>query len=96
MEKEQDFFSRLVESFPKEYVGLLIAAGGLLMFIGAYRRWKWVERDWMTGERSAHPFGFLTLMQDWFGDAGVRIGIMIMSVITILAGLMLVALMLLK
>lgn len=26
MEKEQDFFSKLVESFPKEYAGLVIVA----------------------------------------------------------------------
>ena len=42
MEKEQDFFSKLVESFPKEYAGLVIVAAGALFFIGACRRWKWV------------------------------------------------------
>lgn len=87
MEKEQDFFANL----PKETGGLAMIAAGLLLFIGAYRRWKWVLD--MTGQRSAHPFGFLTLMQDWFGDAGVRIGIMIMSVLLILCGVVLMVLM---
>lgn len=91
MEKEQDFFSKLVESFPKEYVGLVIVAAGALFFIGACRRWKWVLD--MTGQRWAHPFGFLTLMQDWFGDNGVRIGVMIMGAIIMVCGVVLFILM---
>lgn len=91
MEKEQDFFSKLVESFPKEYAGLVIVAAGALFFIGACRRWKWVLD--MTGQRSAHPFGFLTLMQNWLGDNGVRIGVMIMGAIIMICGLVLFILM---
>ena len=85
MEKEQDFFANL----PKETGGLVFIAAGLLQFIGAYRRWKWMLD--MTGERSAHPLGFLTLMQDLFGEDGVRIGIMIMGLILILCGVVLMA-----
>lgn len=43
----------------------------------------------MTGQRSTHPFGLLTLMQDWFEDNGVRIGVMIMSVILMICGVVL-------
>lgn len=91
MEKEQDFFSKLAETLPKEYIWLIMAAVGALFFIGAYRRWKWVLD--MTGQRSAHPFGFLTLMQDWFGEDGVRIGMMIMSVIIMICGVVMFLLM---
>lgn len=83
MENQQDFLAKL----PKESAGLFLAATGVLLLIGAIRRWKWVLD--MTGQRSAHPFGFLTLMQDWFGDNGVRIGMIIMSVILIICGMVL-------
>lgn len=81
MEKEQDLFDKL----PKEYMGLILAAGGVLLLVGAIRRRKWVLD--MTGERSRKPFGFLTLMQDWFGENGVRVGMMILSVVIIVCGL---------
>lgn len=83
METKEDIFSK----FPKEYVGLAIIAAGLLFLIGAIRRWKWTLD--MTGQRSAHPFGFLTLLQDWFGEDGVRIGTIILSVIIIICGIVL-------
>lgn len=91
MEKEQDFFSKLFESFPKEYGGLVIAAAGVLTLIGAIHRWKWTLD--MTGQRSAKPFGFLTLLQDWFGEEGVRVGMIILSVIIIICGITMFALM---
>lgn len=81
MEKEQDFFANL----PKETGGLVFIAVGLLQFIGAYRRWKWILD--LTGQ----PLGILTLMQDLFGEDGVRIGIMIMGLILILCGVVLMA-----
>lgn len=87
METIENILSKL----PKEYIGLVIAAVGILFLVGAIRRWKWTLD--MTGQRSAHPFGFLTLMQDWFGDNGVRIGVMIMSVILMICGLVLFAVM---
>lgn len=87
MENEQDFFARL----PKEYVGLVFVAAGVLLLVGAICRWKWVLD--MTGQKSNKPFAFLSLMHDWFGENGVRIGIMIMSVIIILCGLVMFVLM---
>lgn len=86
MENEQDFFAKL----PKEYVGLVFVAAGVLLLVGAIRRWKWVLD--MTGQKSNKPFAFLSLMHDWFGENGVRIGIMIMSVIVILCGVVLAVL----
>lgn len=87
MEKEQDFFEKL----PKESLGLLMVAAGVLLLVGAICRWKWVLD--MTGEKSNKPWGFLSLMHDWFGENGVRIGIMIMSVLIIICGLALFFLM---
>ena len=81
MEKEQDFFSNLTPTSG----GLIIVALGALTLVGAIRRWKWALD--MTGRRSAKPFGFLTLMQDFFGEDGVRIGMIIISIITILGGI---------
>ena len=81
MEKEQDFFSNLTPTG----VGLMFIGIGLLFLIGAIRRWKWVLD--MTGQRSSKPFGFLTLMQDFFGEDGVRIGMIIISIIIILSGI---------
>lgn len=81
METIEDIFSKL----PKEYGGLVVAACGALFLIGAIRRWKWTLD--MTGQRSAHPFGFLTLMQEWFGDEGVRVGTIIISVIILIGGI---------
>ncbi len=87
MEKEQDLFERI----PKEYGGLVIAALGILLLVGAIRRWEWTLD--MTGQKSGKPFGFLTLMHDFFGEAGVRVGVIIISVVFIVGGLVLFVLM---
>lgn len=81
MENEQDFFSNITPTSG----GLIIIALGALLLVGAICRWKWVFD--MTGQRSAKPFGFLTLMQDFFGEDGVRIGMIIISIIIILGGI---------
>lgn len=87
MENEQDFFAKL----PKEYAGLVFVAAGVLLLVGAICRWKWVLD--MTGQKSNKPFAFLPVLHDWFGENGVRIGIMIMSVIIIICGVVLFLLM---
>lgn len=84
MEKEQDFLSNL----PKESAGLILVAFGVLMFVGAYRRWKWVLD--MTGQRNS---GFLAFMGNWFGENGIRIGMMILSALVIVCGVVLFVLM---
>lgn len=81
MNNEQDFFSNLTPTSG----GLIIIGIGIIFLIGAIRRWKWALD--MTGQRSAKPFGFLTLMQDFFGEDGVRIGMIILSIILILGGI---------
>lgn len=42
MRKGIGFFSKVVETLPKEYIWLIMAALDALFFIGACRRWKWV------------------------------------------------------
>lgn len=85
MEKEQDFFA----SLPKETGGVVAIAFGVLMLTGAIRRWKWVLEQPGIRWKS----GFLPFMYSWFGVEGVRIGIIITSVIIILCGVVLVVLM---
>lgn len=82
MEKEQDFFSKLVETLPKEYIWLIMSALGALFFTGACRRWKWVLDQPGIKWKS----GFLPLIYSWLGEKGVRIGVMIMSVIMMICG----------
>ena len=50
----------------------------------AIRRWKWVFD--MTGERNK-GFNFLLFLYDLFGDKGLRVGVIITSVIIILGGI---------
>ncbi|MCS2715994.1 Imm17 family immunity protein [Bacteroides thetaiotaomicron] len=52
MNKEPDFFSNITPTSG----GLIIIALGVLLLIGAIRRWKWVFD--MTGERNK-GFNFL-------------------------------------
>lgn len=87
MEQEQDFFSNITPTNG----GLIVIGIGLLLLIGAIRRWKWALD--MTGQRSAKPFGFLTLMQDFFGEDGVRVGVIIISTFIILGGIGIMAFM---
>lgn len=80
MAGEPDFFDRI----PKEWSGLVIAGLGALLLVGALCRWKWVLD--MTGQKSARPFGLLTLLHDLFGDEGVRIGTIVLSAIVVISG----------
>lgn len=67
MNKEPDFFSNITPTSG----GLIIIALGVLLLIGAIRRWKWVFD--MTGERNK-GFNFLLFLYDLFGDKGLRWG----------------------
>ena len=80
MKKEPDFFSKMrpVSS------GLIINAVGALLLIGAIRRWKWIFD--MTGQRDK-GFNFLLLLYYLFGDKGLRVGMIITSIIFILGGI---------
>lgn len=80
MEKEQDFFSNLTPTSG----GLIFIALGVLLLIGAIRRWEWVFD--MTGQRNK-GFNFLLFLYDLFGDKGLRVGVIIISVIIILGGI---------
>lgn len=80
MEKEPDFFSGITSTNG----GLIIIALGALLLIGAIRRWEWVFD--MTGQRNK-GFNFLLLLYDLFGDKGLRVGMIITSIIIILGGI---------
>ena len=80
MEKEPDFFTDI----PSTNGGLIIIALGVLLLIGAIRRWEWVFD--MTGQRNK-GFNFLLFLYDLFGDKGLRIGMIITSIIFILGGI---------
>ncbi|MCP9612254.1 Imm17 family immunity protein [Coprobacter tertius] len=80
MEKEPDFFTDITSTNG----GLIIIALGVLLLIGAIRRWEWVFD--MTGQRNK-GFNFLLFLYDLFGDKGLRIGMIITSIIFILGGI---------
>lgn len=80
MNKEPDFFSNITPVNG----GLIIIALGTLLLIGAIRRWKWIFD--MTGQRDKE-FNFLLLLYDLFGDKGLRVGMIITSIIFILGGI---------
>lgn len=80
MAKEQDFFSNLTPTSG----GLILIALGALVLIGAIRRWEWVFD--MTGQRNK-GFNFLLFLYDLFGDKGLRVGMIITSIIIILGGI---------
>ena len=80
MNKEQDFFSNITPVNG----GLIIIALGTLLLIGAIRRWKLIFD--MTGQRDK-GFNFLLLLYDLFGDKGLRVGMIITSIIFILGGI---------
>ncbi|WP_229087779.1 Imm17 family immunity protein [Bacteroides congonensis] len=80
MNKEPDFFSNITPVNG----GLIIIALGTLLLIGAIRRWKWIFD--MTGQRDK-GFNFLLLLYDLFGDKGLRVGMIITSIIFILGGI---------
>lgn len=80
MNKEPDVFSNITPVNG----GLIIIALGTLLLIGAIRRWKWIFD--MTGQRDK-GFNFLLLLYDLFGDKGLRVGMIITSIIFILGGI---------
>lgn len=80
MNKEPEFFSNITPVNG----GLIITALGALLLICAIRRCKWVFD--MTGQRNK-GFNFLLLLYDLFGDKGLRIGMIITSIIFILGGI---------
>lgn len=80
MGKEPDFFSVITSTNG----GLIIIVLGVLLLIGAIRRWEWVFD--MTGQRNK-GFNSLLMLYDLFGDKGLRVGIIITSVIIILGGI---------
>lgn len=80
MEKEQDFFSNLTPTSG----GLIIIALGTLFLIGAIRRWKWALD--MTGQRHK-GFNILLFLYDVFGDKGLRVGMIILSIFIIISGI---------
>lgn len=80
MEKEQDFFSNITPTNS----GLILAAIGFLLLIGTVRRWKWALD--MTGQRNG-SFNILLLLYDLFGEKGLRVGVIILSIIIILGGI---------
>ena len=80
MEKEPDFFTDITSTNG----GLIIIALGVLLLIGAIHRWEWVFD--MTGQRNK-GFNFLLFLYDLFGDKGLRIGMIITSIIFILGGI---------
>lgn len=81
MQKEADFFDRI----PREWSGLIVAGLGALLLVGALRRWKWALD--MTGQKTGKPFGFLTLLHDFFGDEGVRAGTIFLAAMLVVCGL---------
>lgn len=81
----------LSDRIPREWAGLVIAGLGALLLVGALRRWKWALD--MTGQKSARPLGFLTLLHDLFGEEGVRAGTIFLASIMIACGVALFFLM---
>lgn len=81
MASEPDLFDRI----PEDWSGLVIAGLGALLLAGALRRWKWALD--MTGQKTARPFGLLTLLHDLFGEAGVRFGMIVLSATITVSGL---------
>lgn len=76
-----DFF----DCIPREWSGLIVAGVGTLLLVGAICRWKWTLD--MTGQKTARPFGFLTLLHDFFGDEGVRAGTIFLAAVLVACGL---------
>lgn len=82
MEKEQDIFSKL----PKESVGVVIAASGALILIGAIHNWDWVF------EGAGRCFN-IAWACNTFGRKTARILMSIGGSVIILCGIMLFVLM---
>ena len=61
---------------------------GIVMLIGAIQKWKWVLQ--MQGTR---PFGFLYWLGYLWGEKGYRVGMILLSIIIIICGLLLAFLM---
>lgn len=82
MEKEQDIFSK----FPKEYVGLVGVAVGLLFLLGAILNWDWV----LQGDGRCFNIAWVC---NTFGRKTARILVGISGSVIILCGIVLFVLM---
>lgn len=80
MEKEEDISTVIF----RDYGGLLLIGLGIILLYGAIRRCKWAMD--MTGQRTGR-FNPLLLLYDLFGDNGLRIGLIITSIVVILSGI---------
>ena len=74
----------LSSDIPAEYTVWLIPLFGIIMLIGAIQKWKWVLQ--MQGTR---PFGFLYWLGYLWGEKGYRVGMILLSIIIIICGLLL-------
>lgn len=79
METEKDISTVIF----KDYGGLVLIGLGIILLYGAVRRCKWAMD--MTGQRTGR-FNPLLLLYDLFGDKGLRIGLIIISIVLILGG----------
>ena len=78
----------LSSDIPAAYTAWLISAFGGVMLVGAIQKWKWVLQ--MQGTR---PFGFLYWLGYLWGEKGYRVGMILLSIIIIICGLLLAFLM---
>ena len=74
----------LSSDIPAEYTVWLIPLFGIVMLIGAIQKWKWVLQ--MQGTRS---LGFLYWLGHSWEENEYRGGIILLSIIIIICGLML-------
>ena len=76
----------LSSDIPAEYTVWLVPLFGIVMLVGAIQKWKWVLQ--MQGTR---PFGFLYWLGYLWGEN--RVGMILLSIIIIICGLLLAFLM---
>lgn len=82
--KDREIFSDI----PAGCVAWLVVGVGVVLLVGAIRKWRWVLQ--MQGTR---PFGFLYWLGHVWGEKGYRVGMILVSVCIIACGVMLVFLM---
>ncbi|MCQ4874448.1 MULTISPECIES: immunity 17 family protein [Odoribacteraceae] len=82
--KDKDIFSNI----PADCVAWLFVGVGVILLIGAIRRWEWVLQ--MQGTR---PFGSLYRLGHIWGEKGYRVGMILISVCIIACGFVLFFLM---
>lgn len=78
--KDKDIFSNI----PADCVAWLFVGVGVILLIGAIRRWEWVLQ--MQGTR---PFGSLYRLGHIWGEKGYRVGMILISVCIIACGFVL-------